>query len=378
MTKNKKIAVLCNYELLPERVGGMDYFFWQFDTKCKANGLEVDWFFPNSSAHGSYPDLNIHSSKRDNVENFFLTFLKQNETAYSHIITHFLELCTPFFAVVKQLSKAEIIAIDHNPRPIKGYPLAKKIKKKIKGLLYSKHIDTFVGVSDYTAKELVKDFGSQIKNKIQVIHNGILLEAIQERKTRKEIYPSFLTASHLRESKGIQDLIQAVFLLPKEIKEELVIDVYGDGPYRKPLEEQVSRLGLELCFHFMGSSSHLKSIYCKYDYMLQPTHMECFSLSILESLAANVPVITTNVGGNEEAIINNVNGYIFIAKDVPALTTILAEIYLGIKKIDLNTRIDVEKRFSLEQMVEQHFLILTRNPVRVQNPDRVDTNTTSK
>ena len=86
--------------------------------------------------------------------------------------------------------------------------------------------------------------------------------------------------------------------------------------------------------------------------------MECFSLSILESLAANVPVITTNVGGNEEAIINNVNGYIFKAKDVSALTTILAEIYLGIKKMDLNTRIDVEKRFSLAKMVKEHIGLL--------------------
>ena len=358
MIKPKKIAVLCNYELLPERVGGMDYFFWQFDAKCKEQGVEVDWFFPNVSTHGNYPDLNIHSSKRDSVEKNFLTFLQQNKTGYSHIITHFLELCTPFFAAAKQLSKAEIIAIDHNPRPLNGYPFAKKIKKKIKGLLYSKYIDTFVGVSDYTAKELVKDFGSPIKNKIQVIHNGILLEAIQERKTRKKNHPSFLTASHLRESKGIQDLIQAVYLLPKAIKAAIVIDVYGDGPYRKSLEDQVSRLGLEHCFHFMGSSSHLKSIYCQYDYMLQPTHMECFSLSILESLAANVPVITTNVGGNEEAIINTVNGFIFKAKDVPALKTILEEIYLGIKKMDLNTRIDVEKRFSLGKMVDDHFKLL--------------------
>lgn len=358
MSKSKKIAVLCNYELLPERVGGMDYFFWQFDAKCKENGLEVDWFFPNTSTHGSYPDLTIYSSTTENVETNFLNFCKQNKTGYSHIITHFLELCTPFFAAAKQLSKAEIIAIDHNPRPLNGYPFAKKIKKKIKGLLYSKYIDTFVGVSDYTSKELIKDFGAPIKNKIQVIHNGILLEDIQERKTRKEMKPSFLTASHLRESKGIQDLIQAVFLLPKEIKEEIIIDVYGDGPYRKPLEDQVSSLGLEKCFHFMGSSPHLKSIYCQYDYMLQPTHMECFSLSILESLAANVPVITTNVGGNEEAIINNVNGYIFKAKDVSALTTILAEIYLGIKKMDLNTRIDVEKRFSLAKMVKEHIGLL--------------------
>jgi glycosyltransferase involved in cell wall biosynthesis len=374
----KIIAVLCNYELLPERVGGMDYFFWQFDKKCKENNIQVDWFFPNQAVHGSYPDLNIHSSNIENVEKNFLTFLKQNKTGYSHIITHFLELCTPFFAAVKQLSKAEIIAVDHNPRPIDGYPFLKKIKKKIKGILYSKYIDTFVGVSDYTANELVKDFGFPIKNKIQVIHNGILLEAIQERKTRKEIYPSFLTASHLRESKGIQDLIQAVFLLPNAIKAAIVIDVYGDGPYRKTLEDQVSRLGLEHCFHFMGSSSHLKSIYCQYDYMLQPTHMECFSLSILESLAANVPVITTNVGGNEEAIINTVNGYIFKAKDVRALTTLLAEVYLGTKKMDFNTRIDVEKRFSLVRMVEQHFLILTRNAVSLQNSDRVDTNITNQ
>ncbi len=372
MTESKKIAVLCNYELLPERVGGMDYFFWQFDKKCKENNIQVDWFFPNTATHGSYPDLNIHSGKIENVEKSFLTFLNQNKTGYSHIITHFLELCTPFFAAAKQLTKAEIIAIDHNPRPINGYPLAKKIKKKIKGLLYSKYIDTFIGVSCYTAKELVKDFGSQLKTKIQVIHNGILLEAIQERKIRNQIQPSFLTACHLRESKGIQDLIQAVFLLPKAIKAVLVIDVYGDGPYRKPLEDQVCRLGLEHCFHFMGSSPHLKSIYCLYDYMLQPTHMECFSLSILESLAANVPVITTNVGGNEEAIINNINGFIFKAKDVSALTTLLGEIYLGSKKIDLNTRIDVEKRFSLEQMVEEHFLILTENPFRVLNSERVN------
>ena len=48
--------------------------------------------------------------------------------------------------------------------------------------------------------------------------------------------------------------------------------------------------------------------------MLQPTHMECFSLSILESFAANVPVITTNVGGNKEVIDEGENGYIFKAK----------------------------------------------------------------
>jgi len=368
MTKPKKIAILCNYELLPERVGGMDYFFWQFDAKCKENGLEVDWFFPNNSNHGSYADLNIYSSKTENIENNFLAFCVQSNPKYDYVITHFIELCTPFFKKVKQLSTARIIAVDHNPRPLKGYPFEKKIKKKIKGVLYAKYIDTFIGVSDYTAKELIKDFGFHIKKKTLVIHNGIALDDIQVRQKRNETKPSFLTTSHLRESKGIQDLIQAVFLLPEAIKNEIFIAIYGDGPYKKQLENQVASLELESCFQFMGSSSILKSIYCKYDYMLQPTHMECFSLSILESLAANVPVITTNVGGNEEAIVNTVNGYIFKAKDVGALATILEEVYLGIKKIEINTRFDIEKRFSLEQMVDNHIQLFIERKKHTPNP----------
>jgi glycosyltransferase involved in cell wall biosynthesis len=339
----------------------MDYFFWQFDKKCRENNIQVDWFFPNISDHGEYAQLTILESKHTAVEFFFVDYCSQHNSKYEYIITHFIELCTPFFKKVKQISNAKIIAVDHNPRPINGYSFQKKIKKRIKGLLYSKYIDTFIGVSEYTKNELIKDFDWQIKKKTQVIYNGIALDEIKIRQKRNEIKPTFLTASHLRESKGIQDLIQAVFLLPDTIKKEIVIDIYGDGPYRTQLQDQVRSHGLESCFNFKGSSADLKSIYCKYDYMLQPTHMECFSLSILESLAANVPVITTNVGGNEEAISDSVNGYIFKAKDVFALTIILEEVYLGVKKIDLKTRNDIENRFSLQQMVNQHFALLIHN-----------------
>ena len=39
--------------------------------------------------------------------------------------------------------------------------------------------------------------------------------------------------------------------------------------------------------------------------------MECFSLSILESLSANIPVITTTVGGNLEVVTHEENGFIY-------------------------------------------------------------------
>jgi glycosyltransferase involved in cell wall biosynthesis len=361
MIELKKVAVLCNYELLPERVGGMDYFFWLFDQRSKEKGIQVDWFFPNKSDHGEYAALTVFSSNNQSVENYFLIYCKVNKTEYTHIITHFIELCTPFFYKVKQITNAKIIAVDHNPRPLMGYPLKKRLEKKVKGILFSRYINVFVGVSNYTVTEIINDFGFHLKKKTLTIYNGVVLDTILERMKRNALKPTFLTASHLRESKGIQDLIAAVALLPSEIKKEIKIDLYGDGPYKGVLVEKIKYNDVAHCFVFKGSSPDLKKLFSDYDYMLQSTHMECFSLSILESLAANVPVITTNVGGNEEVIVDGENGYIFKAKDVVALKDILEAIYLGHQRIETNTRTLVEDCFSLNTMVENHLSLVLQN-----------------
>jgi glycosyltransferase involved in cell wall biosynthesis len=82
--------------------------------------------------------------------------------------------------------------------------------------------------------------------------------------------------------------------------------------------------------------------------------MECFSLGILESLAANVPVITTNVGGNEEAVKGGINGYIFNAKDVNKLSRLLDELWTGKKTIQQNVSTYIRMRFTIEEMVNKH------------------------
>ena len=356
--ESRKIAVLCNYELLPERVGGMDYFFWQFDAKCKQNNIQVDWFFPNQSSHGDYAKLTIFENTATSIESFFLNHCTQNSSNYESIITHFIELCTPFFYKIKQRTTARIIVVDHNPRPINGYPFQKRLHKRLKGILFSKYIDLFVGVSNYTVNEILKDFGSSLKNKTIPIYNGVLINDIKVRTERNKFKPTFMVASHLRASKGIQDLVQAVMLLPDEIKNEIKIAIFGDGPYKEKLIELIKQKKLTDNFQFMGSQPNLKEIFCQYDYMLQPTHMECFSLSILESLAANVPVITTNVGGNEEVITNTVNGFIIKAKDIDSLENVIKKVYLGDFKITQNTRTLIEEAFSLDSMVDNHFKII--------------------
>ena len=340
----KKIAVICNYELLPERVGGMDRFFWLFNKQCLQLNYQIDWFFPNSSQHGLYPELHIiYPDKNQSLENKFLKFSETQSEKYDVVITHFLELCTFFSKKIKQQNVAtKFIAIDHNPRPIGGYPLKRKIEKRIKGLFYASHTDLFVGVSDYTRKNILIDFGNHLSKKTIVVYNGIEFQQYKIRENRATLHPTFLVACHLRESKGIQDLIEAVNLLPTIIKKQICIDVYN----------------LKDNFKFKGSVNNLYDIYFQYDYLLQPTHMECFSLSILESLSANVPVITTSVGGNEEAIQNKTNGYIYKPKDVLALKEIIQKVFEGKITISENTRLLIENNFTIDKMVKEHINLI--------------------
>ena len=355
----QRIAIICDYKLLPDRVGGMDYFFWEFDKKCKSNNITVDWYFPNKDEHGNYGELSIFSPKEgQSLIDFVIEDLKQNQKEYTHIITHFVELCTSFYKHLKKLSGAKVLAVDHNPRPLGGYSLKKGLKKKIKGALYSKYIDAFIGVSGYTVNEIINDFGSHLEDKTMVLYNGVVICDIQVNNNRNTNKPKFIVACHLRKSKGVQDLIAAINSVPPNEVQGLTIDIYGYGPYREELEKKVEDYQLQKVFQFKGSVPNLNEIYKKYDYMILPSHMECFSLAILESLAANVPVIASNVGGNEEAITHESNGYIFRAQNIEELSQIVKDVYLGKKQININTRAEIEEKYSLDVMVNKYYKLL--------------------
>lgn len=358
MTKSSKIAILCNYELLPERVGGMDYFFWMFDDKCKKNGIQIDWFFPNKSSHGEYDNLTVFDSNYQNVENYFLRFCSRNKTSYSHIITHFVELCTPFFYKIKPVSEAKIIVVDHNPRPLNGYPLKKKIEKKVKGILFSKYIDVFVGVSNYTVNEIIKDFGNHIKKKTIVVLNGL---DILKFKKKSDFFSNnkFIVVSHLRKEKGIQDLILAV----KNLKSyDFTIDIYGKGYFEAELKKMVQDFELQKIIKFKGSVNNLNEIYCNYDYLIHPSHGETFCYSVVESLFSNLPVITTKNQGNVLGlIVEKKNGFLFQEANINELKLILKNIFIHKYHIVESWENRRLKKFSLEKMVENHFALVLDN-----------------
>src|SRR5580698_7492868 len=74
----------------------------------------------------------------------------------------------------------------------------------------------------------------------------------------------------------------------------------GDGPFRGTLEQQVLDLGLEGRVRFMGDRRDISACLASMDVSVVPSATESLSNVMLESMAAGVPVVATEVGGNIE------------------------------------------------------------------------------
>ncbi len=93
----------------------------------------------------------------------------------------------------------------------------------------------------------------------------------------------------------------------------------GDGPLRLELERQTRELGIASRVRFLGDRSDIAGILAALDVSVLPSNSESLSNAILESMAAGVPVVATQVGGNPELVTND-RGILVPPGDENALT----------------------------------------------------------
>jgi glycosyltransferase involved in cell wall biosynthesis len=357
MIKKKNLVLLCNYDIRPNRIGGMDRFFKLFNTRMIEEGYLVKWFFYKGELFDYYDEFDIEIPKNnERITDYFLNYIKVNNYSVDVLVSHFIDTVSSFYKKCKQQGVIKTIAVDHMPRPIDGYTFNKRIKKRVKGYLYTKYTDMIIGVSKYIIAMTKNDYGIRASKKVQIIYNGIDIERFDYKTNfdREDII-KFIVPTNLRPEKGIHDLLNSLMLIDDSIKEKIQIDIYGTGESENELKQITIDNKLSNTVSFKGSTTQLPKLFCKYDYTLQPTYMEVFSLTILESLASNVPVITTPVGGNLEVITDGENGFIFNAKDKLKLATIITDIVMSSKEIkEKNTRKLVEDNFTINQMVDNH------------------------
>ena len=79
----------------------------------------------------------------------------------------------------------------------------------------------------------------------------------------------------------------------------------GDGPCHDMLVNETKKLGLIDAIDLPGAVGNVRDYYAVSDVYVQASHREAMPMSVLEALAAGLPIISTDVGGLNDVVKDN-------------------------------------------------------------------------
>ncbi len=204
-----------------------------------------------------------------------------------------------------------------------------------------------------------------LDGKVQIIRNGIDVEKfsapVDREETRRQLglHPSAHVigiVGRLVPDKAHEDFIDAIKILSEQdpLIRGLII---GEGKLRRVLKAKVLKLHLEDKIYFLGNRNELPMLYQAMDVFVMSSIREGFPLTILESMAAKIPIVSTDVGGVGECIEHEKDGILVKPRNpkklAEAVQRILTDPELK-ERLIKNASEKVSNQFSVQKMTQDH------------------------
>jgi len=173
--------------------------------------------------------------------------------------------------------------------------------------------------------------------------------------------PLVAMVSRLNRLKGVDDFLQAAARTADRFEDVRFLIVGDNGTpdgsdYRRELERRVAQLGLERRVVFTGFRLDVPRLLSEVAISVLPSLSEGLPNTILEAMAAGVPVVATRVGGTAELVEDGVTGLLVPPGDPAALAKAIEQLLAEpqqARRFGRAGRQRVIEEFSLERMVRQ-------------------------
>ncbi|MEW5692560.1 MAG: glycosyltransferase, partial [Candidatus Hydrogenedentota bacterium] len=164
------------------------------------------------------------------------------------------------------------------------------------------------------------------KEKMFYIPNGIERISIEIKGSRNDFYKKLginvndndtvlISVANLREVKNHLFMFEVFKGLLKEFDNVKLILV-GDGPLREVLKEKVKEITCEEKIFFLGKQLDVFEFLVHSDILILTSKWEGLPTSIMEASAVGLPVVSTNVGGISELVIDKKTGFLLEQGDL--------------------------------------------------------------
>lgn len=256
---------------------------------------------------------------------------------------------------VAKLFKRKVIIHAHGG-DFKGFYL--RMPLIIKWLINSmlKNTDVVIALGNKWKETLLE---IEPKANVLILMNSVPMPVYKEKKTDSQFF-RILFLAVLTDRKGILDLIQASIPVVSKMKEQnktILFEIAGDGELMEKAKELVTTHRLTEYYRFHGwiEEKEREELLRNSDLFVLPSYHEGLPMSILEAISYGLPVVSTNVGSVDEAVINGQNGYMIEPGDVHSLSERMLDALNNpsLKEMGNYSRKLAERKFSDEQYFKQ-------------------------
>jgi len=223
-------------------------------------------------------------------------------------------------------------------------------------------------VSEYD-RALWQKYRAAPPEKLITIHNGIDLNInfLPKDQAQKIIFDGYALPDNCQmvgwlgyfyPEKNLFTLLSAAqLLLPtrRAGRKNVIFAIIGKGELERELKAKVKNSGLQDKILFLGAIPEAKQYIKAFDVLTLPSTKEGLPYTIMEAMAAGVPIVASRVGGIPEMITDNFNGFLISPRDPEALAEKIMQLIENptLSRQFSQNSLQRVKEFSLEKMIEQ-------------------------
>jgi L-malate glycosyltransferase len=222
---------------------------------------------------------------------------------------------TPFFysMMARMLVRRPGVLFHEHGRHFPDYPRRKRIWAN---RLLLRRRDRVVSVGQAVQRALVQNEGIR-QERISVIYNGINVDAFKSSETdrhqvrvdlgvnaRDFLIVQVARLDYLKDhAAAIRTLARVIRKLP-----QAKLLLVGEGPEMPKIKDAVAQYGLAERVHFLGLRTDVPRLLAAADVFLLTSISEGIPVTVIEAMAAGLPIVSTRVGGVSEVVLDGNTG----------------------------------------------------------------------
>ena len=240
---------------------------------------------------------------------------------------------------IAKRNKSTYVFTSHTP----NIPITGMLKGMMRPIRFLKNLNTYflrqgiieadqvVVFSHFSRDLIMKGLNNTCANKIKVISPGVESSWFEvERKPSSG--SELLFWGRIEEEKGLRELFHALKTVSKIVK-DIRLTIVGEGNRLREYKSLVSDLSLTDRVEFAGwlCSTEIQNLTARSSLGIFPSRVESFGLSVVEAMAAGLPVIAASGGAVPENIEQGVTGTLVPVNDADALARAIIFILENVK-----------------------------------------------